>query len=452
MKILLLNPPRQRAQTMQAGYTFSPALTCLSAVLRQGGYTPKIIDLFSNHDWNSITETLRRERADIVGITCLTNTRMYVRRLARIVKTICPGATVVVGGAHPTVMYRQMLDDPAVDVVVIGEGDLTFKSLVEAVECGDGFEKVGGIAYREEGGVVKTEPRPLVRDLDSLPLPDYYHLSQSDGGRPPRTGIAIGRGCPYNCQFCASSSVWGSTYRSKSARRVADEIEFVLARSADGVIFVGDDMIGVTEAATAEFCEEIMSRGLKFKWYANARVDSVSESLLVLLKKAGCMMICYGIESGSPKILKTINKRITVDQAKEAFHLTHKVGISCQATVMVGNPGDGADTIRETEALLDTIRPDHLWVSYATLYPGTGLYELAKRQGLIDDTYWASDRVAPVYLGAMSLPSMFYQKWRINYRQARRRRELLRFAKGLLSEVRPQRVWAGLKMAGGGRP
>jgi anaerobic magnesium-protoporphyrin IX monomethyl ester cyclase len=157
-------------------------------------------------------------------------------------------------------------------------------------------------------------------------------------------------------------------------------------------------------------------------------------------------MICYGIESGSPRILKTINKRITVDQVKHAFQLTHKAGIACQATVMVGNPGDGPDTIRETEALLDIIRPDHLWVSYATLYPGTGLYDLAKQEGLIDDTYWLSDRVAPVYLGSMSLASMFYHKWRINYRQARRQGDLLRFARSFIAEVKPERVWAGLGM------
>jgi radical SAM superfamily enzyme YgiQ (UPF0313 family) len=447
MRILLLNPPRQRAQPVQAGYTFSPALTCLSAMLKQRGYTPRIIDLFGEHDWKSITGILENERADIVGITCLTNTRMYVLKLAAIVKRLYPGATVVVGGAHPTVMYEQMLEDTNIDVVVIGEGDLTFENLVKAVERGSGFGDVRGIAYRQDGLVLRTGPQPLVGNLDSLPMPDFYHLNEKTQGKPPRTGISIGRGCPYNCQFCASASVWGSTYRSKSAERVADEIEFVLARSGDGVIFVGDDMIGVTEAATAEFCEEILRRGLTFKWYANARVDSVSEALLALLKKAGCIMICYGIESGSPRILKTINKKITVDQVKRAFHLTHKVGIACQATVMVGNPGDDASTISETQALLDRIRPDHLWVSYATLYPGTGLYDLAKEEGLIDDTYWASDRVAPVYLGSMSLPTMFYHKWRTNYHQARRRGELMRYARSLLAEIRPQRVWAGLGMA-----
>jgi len=339
-----------------------------------------------------------------------------------------------------------MLERPVVDVVVIGEGDLTFLNLVKAMENGDDIHGVRGIAYRSDGRVVKTEPQPLVSDLDSLPMPDYYHLHERIPHKPLRTGISIGRGCPYNCQFCASSSVWGNTYRSKSAKRVADEIEFVVGKSGDNVIFIGDDMIGVTETNTIEFCEEIMSRGLAFKWYANARVDSVSENLLALLKKAGCIMICYGIESGSPKILKTINKKITVDQMKRAFCLTHKAGIACQATVMVGNPGDNVDTIRETEVLLDTIRPDHLWVSFATLYPGTGLYELAKQQGLIDDTYWASDLLAPVYLGSMSLPAMFYHKWRMSFNQMRREAGLLRFVKAFMSEITPHRVWAGLKM------
>ena len=93
-------------------------------------------------------------------------------------------------------------------------------------------------------------------------------------------------------------------------KRVVDEIEYVLGKSADNVIFIGDDMIGVTEADAVSFCEEILSRDLDISWYANARVDSVSQRILQLMKQAGCMMVCYGVESGSPKILKMINKRI----------------------------------------------------------------------------------------------------------------------------------------------
>jgi radical SAM superfamily enzyme YgiQ (UPF0313 family) len=277
-------------------------------------------------------------------------------------------------------------------------------------------------------------------------MPHFYHLEKPVGNGKIKTGISIGRGCPFNCQFCASASVWGNSYRSKSTRRVVDEIEFVLSRSGDGVIFVGDDMVGVTEADTVEFCEEIMRRGLHFTWYANARVDSVSGNLLTLMKESGCVMICFGVESGSPRILKTINKRITVDQIRHAFGLVHKLGIPCQATVMVGNPGDNRETMKETRALLDCIRPNHLWVSYATLYPGTGLYEVARRQGLIDDGYWETDLLAPVYLGSMSLPRMFYHKWRLSLGQTLRDRNILGFMKSLTSEIKPRRVWAGLKM------
>jgi anaerobic magnesium-protoporphyrin IX monomethyl ester cyclase len=377
---------------------------------------------------------------------------MYVLRLAALVKRLNPEAKIILGGAHPSIMFGQMLENPAVDVVVIGEGDLTLLDLVRAIESGDDIQAVRGIAFKWDGRVVKTASRTRIRDLDSLPMPDFYHLEEPSRAGPVRTGISIGRGCPYNCQFCASASVWGNTYSSKSARRVADEIEFVLGKSGDGVIFVGDDMVGVTKADTMQFCEEIMSRGLRFKWYANARVDAVSERLLATMKRAGCVMICYGVESGSPEILKTINKRITVDQVKHAFRLTHKLGIECQATVMVGNPGDNRETIEQTRALLDSIRPNHLWVSYATLYPGTGLYDVAKQQGLIDDSYWASDRVAPVYLGSMALPSMFYHKWRLSFGQMMREGETRQFLRALLSEIKPHRLWAGLNMIRRNRP
>jgi radical SAM superfamily enzyme YgiQ (UPF0313 family) len=451
MRILLINPPSQQAQTVHTGYTFSPALTCISAMLRENGYAPRILDLFDNHDWGSIAGMLQAERPDIIGITCLTNTRMYVLRLAAMAREMHPGARVVVGGAHPTVMYRQMLLHHAIDVVVIGEGDLTFLNLVRAIEGGEDIKNVRGIALEQNGEVLKTGPQPRVNDLDSLPMPHFYHLDKPLENGRTKTGISIGRGCPFNCQFCASASVWGNSYRSKSARRVVDEIEFVLGKSGDGVIFVGDDMVGVTEADTVEFCEEIRRRDLGFKWYANARVDSVSENLLTLMKESGCVMICFGVESGSPRILKTINKRITVDQIEHAFGLAHKLGIPCQATVMVGNPGDDRETMKETRALLERIRPNHLWVSYATLYPGTGLYEVAGRQGLIDDSYWETDLLAPVYLGSMSLATMFYHKWRLSLGQTIRDRNIVGFMKSLTSEVKPRRVWAGLKMTGARR-
>ena len=145
MKILLINPPRNRAQTQNYGYTFSFAIACLSAMLKQNGYNPKILDLFDCLDWDSISQMLRTEQPDLVGITCLTNTRQSVFRLASIVKAINERATVVVGGSHPTVLYEQILNSYAVDAVAIGEGDLTFVNLVRAVENGDPFDGVKGI-------------------------------------------------------------------------------------------------------------------------------------------------------------------------------------------------------------------------------------------------------------------------------------------------------------------
>jgi len=445
MKILLINPPRNKVHTLNYGYTFSPALACLSAMLKENGYWPKVLDLFDNHNWREIREVLAKEKPDLVGITCLTNTRMNSFKLASISKKINPNVTVIIGGPHPTVMYQQVLENYPVDIVVIGEGDLTFLNVVKALGDGVSLEEVKGIAFKREARIIKTGTQSLIEDLNSLPIPDYYHLNNVRNGRILRTGVSIGRGCPYNCQFCASSSVWGDTYRAKSVENVVDEIECVLRKSEDKVIFIGDDMVTVTERETIRFCEEILNRKLDFRWYANARVDSISARTLSMMKKAGCIMICYGVESGSPKILRNINKRITVEQTMNAFRLTHQAGISCQATVMVGNPGESPGTIAETERLLSIIKPDYLWVSLATIYPGTGLYILAKQQRLIDDEYWLSNRIAPTYRGSMPLWKMFFYKWKMHLNQLKRKREIPRFLRSFLSEISPYRVWEGLR-------
>ncbi len=444
MKILLINPPRHKAHTLNYGYTFSPALACISAMLRKNGFSPQILDLFDNHNWKNIKEILSKEEPDLVGITCLTNTRMNSYRLASISKGINPNVKVVLGGPHPTVMYQQVLENYPVDIVIIGEGDLTFLDVVKALEDGTPLERVKGIAFKRGAKIIKTEPRPLITDLDSLPMPNYYHLESRENRGPLRTGVSIGRGCPYNCQFCASSSVWGNIYRAKSVKKVVNEIEDILERSREKIIFIGDDMITASERETIEFCEEILRRRLDFRWYANARVDSVSETTLTMMKKAGCIMICYGVESGSPKILKNIKKKITVEQIIDAFELTHRVGITCQATVMIGNPGENPSTIAATERLLNIIKPDYLWVSMATLYPGTGLYILAKHQGLINDEYWLSNRIAPIYRGSMGFWKMFFYKWKMNFNQFKRQKGISRFIRSLLSEISLSRLREGL--------
>ena len=445
MEILLVNPPPQRR--FYTYYTHSLGLASIAAVLEENGYTPKIMDFFREDNWKNIRTDLEKEHPDIVGITCLTNTRMNAFRVAAMVKEIHPKATVAVGGPHPSVMYQQILEHYPVDVVVIGEGEMTVLDLVRAIEKRKPVETAKGIAFKLDGKVVRTEPRPLIEDLDSLPTPAYHHFECEKGKKKfPIKDVALSRGCPFNCQFCASSNVWGRSYRVRGVKKAVNDIEAILERSERPTLTINDDSFGLEEERAIEFCHEILDRGLTFAWSAKTRVDCISQRMLQWMKRAGCDGISYGVESGSPTILKNINKRISIDQIMRAFELTHRVGIRSEATVMIGNPGETRQTVKETERLLSILKPDHMWVSFTAVYPGTALYELAKGEGLMSDDYWLSHLVAPVYTKSMPFRSMVYYKWKMNLNQLRRQKKVWEFTSSVALEFHPNRIYNCAKL------
>jgi radical SAM superfamily enzyme YgiQ (UPF0313 family) len=447
MEIVLVNPPNERRT--YSYYTHSLGLASIAAVLEENGYAPRIVDFFNEHNWRKIERNLENVHPDIVGITCMTNTRMNAVRIARVARSLYPRSVIVMGGAHPSVMHRQILEHYPVDAVVIGEGELTMLNLARAVEQGKSLDTLKGIAFKRNGEVIRTEPQPFIKDLDSLPVPAYHHFARSErNGKQwfPIRDVVLSRGCPFKCRFCASSNVWGRSYRVRGAKRAVDDIEVILEKSVRRDITINDDSFGLDEERAIEFCREIIRRSLDFSWTAKTRVDCISGETLRWMKKAGCKAVSYGVESGSPEILKNINKGITIDQITRAFELTRGAGINTEATIMIGNPGETGRTVAETERLLRVIMPDHMWVSFTAVYPGTGLYELAKREGLLSDDYWLSDLVAPVYTKSMSFRRMFFHKWKMNLNQLRRRKRPWEFTKSLVLEFHPVRVYNYLKL------
>ena len=452
MKILLLQPPNQKGKGW-GSYWLPSNLTGLAAVLEAQGYRSQvgIVDLLWNFEFEGVEELLRREAPDVVGITCVTNIRANAFKLARIVKTACPDATILMGGMYVTNMYEQILMNHPVDIAVIGEGERTLVELVKAFDKGKPVDAIQGIAMRRNGGVTLTPTRPFIKDLDSLPLPAYHlldpaNLEQQEGQRC-EYDLVLSRGCPFNCQFCSTSTQWGTTYRSFGVKKVVDLIEHLLGNFKTDFIVLNDDTLALKKERVVGVCQEILARNLKVQWYARTRVDLITREGLEWMKKAGCTIVSYGVESGSPTILKNINKKTNLKKIVETFRLTREVGIDSNATVMVGNPGETHATVMETEKLLDEIKPVTLSVGMPILYPGTELYELGKREKLIDDEYWKTDLLAPIYVGAKSIPRMLLYKWRMDFKQSLRQNEMGNFFKTLKQDVNPIRVMEGLKIA-----
>lgn len=452
MKILLLQPPNQKGKGW--GYYWLPSnIAGLASVLEENGYRSqvKIVDLLWNYDFHGVRELLEEHVPDVVGITCVTNIRMNAFRLARMVRSACPNAAIIMGGMYITNMYEQVLMNQEVDIAVIGEGEATLLDLVRSLETGTPVEEVEGIALRREDRVIRTPPRPFIQDLDSLPLPAYHLLDLKSMENYRDTDfvydLVLSRGCPFQCLFCSTRTQWGSSYRSFGVKKVGDLIEHLLSSFQTDFIVLNDDTFSLKEERIVGICQEILNRGLKFEWYARTRVDLISRESLVWMKKAGCKVVSYGVESGSPRILKNINKKTHLKDIVNTFKMTREVGIITDATIMVGNPGEDASTVKETERLLEEIRPGNLDVGLPILWPGTGLYELAKKQNLIDDDYWLTDLLAPIYVGAMSLPRMWFYKWRMLFRHSLRQKTVLNFLKLLRRELTLFRLMAAFRIA-----
>jgi radical SAM superfamily enzyme YgiQ (UPF0313 family) len=311
-------------------------------------------------------------------------------------------------------MYQQIMENyPAVDMICRGEGERTIVELFQALSNGDDLRKVKGIVYRQDGEIVVTEEREKTRDLDALPFPNYDDLDlkkYKDVSGPwkgkPLGSIITSRGCPFSCTFCSSRSVWGN-WRSRSISNVLDEIEWLVSQYGYKRVEILDDIFTLNKARTKEFCQGILNRGLRIEWRASTRTDCVSLEMLELMREAGCLTLDFGVESGSPTILKNLNKKQKIEDVVNAFAWCKKLGIKAGFNVIIGAPGETRATIEETKNLIKKTKPTYISPNPLRVYPGTALWRQAQDEGLCDDSFFLTDQECLRYTGAISVPEMF---------------------------------------------
>jgi len=400
MKILLISPMIAQPKTDPPS-----GLCYLQACLDKVGYTDsKIID---EKSYEKVKEIIENYKPDIVGVSCFTVYRGSSYKLAKLAKEIKPDIKVILGGPHATFMWEQIMKNfDFVDFIVIGEGEITTVEIVKALDKGLPLKDINGIVFRENGKIIKTESRPFIENLDDLPFPSYRDINFDDYAvaKPPeyntkqrKASIISSRGCIFNCNFCSTTQFWSRRWRARSAKNVVDEIEWLYKDYKIKFFTFFDDIFTTNPQRVIDICKEIINRKLEIKWYTETRVDCISKEMLEWMKKAGCFLVQFGVESGSPTILKNINKKITREQIINAFKLVKEVGMQTETLLMVGNPGETEETIEETKSLIDTVKPDVVIVSITRVFPATQLYELAKQQGFITDDFWLSEKIAPEY-------------------------------------------------------
>ncbi|MEM1587253.1 MAG: radical SAM protein [Candidatus Bathyarchaeia archaeon] len=397
MKVILINPPSQNAELLSIGIKAPPlGLAYLASVLERCRYEVKIIDAPAlGLSVPQIMGTLSKEQPEIIGITASTPMIFDAYRVARAAKEVCPNSTVVLGGPHPTFLPIETLQEcSAADIVCIGEGEETIVEIAEALRRRTNLSNVRGIAFRTtDGRIVKTEPRPLIKDLDSLPFPAWHLLPMDKytvlGRKAIVCHIMSSRGCPFHCIFCSSSRVFGKKYRARSAKNVVDEIEFLVSKYNPENIEFSDDEFTLNQKRVMEICDEIKKRKIDITWACGSRVDTVSRDLLRKMKEAGCSFLYYGVESASQRILNFIKKGITLEQIKRAIMFTKEAGIKMMGSFIVGFPDETREEIKSTLSFPKKLKIDYVQFTIATPYPGTELYEMVKRDGLLLTEDWS---------------------------------------------------------------
>ena len=391
MKVLFINPPYFNSKYKFIGLVAPPlGIAYMAAVLEENNIDVEIIDAAAlEMRWETLETEIKRISPDLVAITALTPTIAKALQTAELAKKTCPQATVVLGGYHPTFNYQEMLAKDYVDIVVMGEGEITLLDLVETLDEGGDLKNVQGIAY--EGGV--TPPRPLISDLEELPFPARHLLPMEHykilNMKLHTATMISGRGCPMQCSFCASAALHGNRLRMRSPGNVVDEMEHLVNDHNAGMIAFMDDTFTLKPSQVEAICEEIKKRDMDVYWGCTARVDTLSGPLLHKMSDSGCITMFLGVESADQQQLDRVNKQITIDKIRSAFKLARENDIRTIASVVLGMPGDTRSSIERTIKFAREINPSYAVFSLATPYPGTKFYQEAVQNNIIRVKDWS---------------------------------------------------------------
>lgn len=406
MRILLINPPRHNEILAdnpafideERGYNPPLGLLYLAGYLKKkSDYFVSCIDAQAEElDYNDdFKGKIKEINPDIIGITAMTFTMIDVLKTIDLIKKaekdLNKRITIVLGGPHVHLYPEETINLRGVDYLIKGEGEDPFLKLLETIEKKGDLSEIKGLVYKKGDKIIDNPAGVLIENLDELPFPDRTLLpvdkynSILSGGKIVTT-MFTSRGCPFQCAFCDRPHL-GKKFRARSAKNVVDEMEECLKLGIEEIL-IYDDTFTVDRQRTIDICDEITKRDLRFIWDIRARVDTVDTQVLSKLKQAGCARIHFGVEAGTEKILKVLNKNIHLNQIEEAFKESKKQGIERLAYFMIGSPIETKEDIKETVEFAKKIDPDYISVTILTPYPATEIYKWALEQKVIESDYW----------------------------------------------------------------
>jgi len=385
-EILLIMPPLKLEST--PGFIYS--LPIIGAVLEKAGYKVEILDLYKHKEIN-LSKLILSKEFDIVGISGLITSYAFIQKIINIIKEQHPKKKVILGGGLASSIPEHALNIMGANIVVCGEGVVTIVNLMNALNTKQNLKGVNGIYYKDKEKVIKTDPQPLVRNLDEIPRAAYHLMDMEKYIKNPNPRAGFKRnlpfftsfGCTGRCTFCFR--LYGKySYRMYSIQRVTKDMKFLIKKYKIEHFDFADEHFLVAKKRVKELCKEIIRQKLNITWSCFARADSITPEIVKVIKKAGCVFVGIGIESGSQKILDNMKKDVKIDQIKKALRILRKAKLAHGGTMMFGMVGENRQTIQETIEFCKEMKHDTPFF-WTTPYPGTEIYNNLKKEGKIKD-------------------------------------------------------------------
>lgn len=405
-KILFIEPPRNYWFVMGEYCPPPTTLLILAAYIEKEcpDIEVEVLDCQAERmGWDGVERYIDSSEPSMVltsGFTCNAYT---CARTVEIAKKINSDIVTVVGGIHfSSVPEESILDFPEIDYIVRGEGEHTIVELIKSLNNGKKIRRIKGLSYQYNGKIIHTPPRPLIKNLDELPYPAYhliedyikhYHFSMMAGRNTRYMVLEGSRGCNYRCSFCTQWNHWGGMWRSKSVKRIADEIEYLNETYGGVFLWLADDHFKISMRGKKLY-EELKNRKCKedIMLFLQARTDDVAKNpdLVKKLREIGTYWIMCGVENHSEATLKEFRKGTKNQDAYTAMKLLRDNDIFSHAMFIIGSRRDTLESIERLRQFSLDIQPDFAIYTALTPYPGTQYFEQAKQDGWIEDFNYAN--------------------------------------------------------------
>ena len=367
-------------------FRFPPlGLGYIAAALQKHDMEVELIDCTFLSQSETV-QRVKRAKPQIVGFYSMFSMKKTTLELARTVRNEgLDDCLFVVGGPLPSWAPEGFLD--IFDAVAVGEGEQTLTEIADCVSHGSEFFGVKGIVYKDDKRIVNTGSREFIRDLDGLAFParemfdneayKKYYISRFGYST---TSMITSRGCPFSCDFC-SRPIFGADMRTRSVNNIVDEVEEIKTLEYDRVWFA-DDCFTLTRRHLLNVCGEMVRRRVEVGWECLSRVDTMDAEVAEGMKRAGCIRVFFGIESGNDSVLGLMNKHITTAQADRAVQIAKTAGLRVGAFFIVGYPGESDKTVLDTVRFASRLPLDYLSFTLPYPIPGTPLYDRVKGDGV----------------------------------------------------------------------